>query len=107
MRNAFHQNLPPELKNHVRLQRPASFEEAGMRAKMKESLPDPKPVDRTDEILHALAKLQTPPAPAPLVATYAPPSNDQRTHPPKGDHSLTRDDVMQIVRQELRRANTR
>ena len=103
----FIQNLRPELKNHVLLQRPASFEEAEMHAKMKESLPDPKQVDRTDEILHALAKLNKPPSPTPIVAAYAPPNADQRTHPPQGNHSLTRDDITQIVRQEMRRANTR
>lgn len=103
----FIQNLRTELKNHVLLQRPTSFEDAEMRAKMKESLAEPKLVNCTDEILHALAKLQKPQAPATIVAAYAPPSNDQRPHPPHGNHSLTRDDVTQIIRQELRRTNTR
>ena len=58
----FIQNLRLELKNHVLLQRPNSFEDAEMHAKMKESFPEPKPVDRTDGILHALAKLRKPQA---------------------------------------------
>ena len=52
----FIQNLRPELKNYVLLQRPDSLEEAETHAKLKESLPDPKPADRTDETLNALAK---------------------------------------------------
>ena len=35
-----------------------SFEEAEMHAKLKESVSDPKCVDRTDKILKALAQLQ-------------------------------------------------
>ena len=79
-----------------------------MHAKLKESLPDPKPIDRTDEILNALAKLQTQ-TPTPVVAAYTPPSNEQQTHacPFQSAQQLTRDDVTQIIRQELRRTNNR
>lgn len=104
----FIQNLRPELKHHVLLQRPDSLEEAERHAKLKESLPDTKPADRTDEILNALAKLQTQPQP-PVVAAYTPPSNEQQTHvhPFQNTQPLTRDDIVQVVRQELRRSNNR
>ena len=41
-----------------------------MHAKLKESVPDPKPTDRTDEILKALAQLQenSDPKPKPAIA---------------------------------------
>lgn len=105
----FIQNLRPELKHHVLLQRPDSLEEAERHAKLKESLPDPKPADRTDEILNALAKLQTPtqtPSQQPVVAAYTPPNNEQQTHvrPFHNTQQLTRDDIAQVVRQELRRS---
>lgn len=94
------------------LQRPDSLEEAERHAKLKESLPDPKPADRTDEILNALAKLQTPtqtPSQQPVVAAYTPPNNEQQTHVRPFPHTqqLTRDDIAQVVRQELRRSTNR
>ena len=54
--NYFTQVLKPDLNNFVILQRPTSFEEAEMHAKLKESVPDAKPADRTDEILKALVR---------------------------------------------------
>ena len=86
----FIQNLRPELKNYVLLQRPE------------------RSTDRTDEILNALAKLQTQ-TPTPVVAAYMPPSNEQQTHAHtfRNTQPLTRHDVTQIIRQELRRTNNR
>ena len=62
------------------LQRPDSLEEAETHAKLKESLPDPKPADRTDEILNALAKLQTQ-TPSPVVAGYTPLATNNKHTP--------------------------
>ena len=105
---AFIQNLRPDIKNYVLLQRPDSLEEAEMHAKLKESLPDPKPADRTDEILNALAQLQTK-ATTQVVAAYTPPSNERQTHERsfQSTQQLTRDDITQIIRQELRKSNSR
>ena len=50
----FIQNLRPDLKHYILLQRPESLEAAEMHARMKESLPEPKIVDQTDEILSIL-----------------------------------------------------
>lgn len=46
--NYFILGLKPELKSFVILQCPTSFEEAEMHAKLKESVPEPKLVDRAD-----------------------------------------------------------
>ena len=104
----FIQNLQPEIKNYVLLQRRDSMEEAKMHAKLKESLPDPKPTDHTEEILNTLSKLQTQ-MPTPVFAAYTPPGNEQQTHAHTFHNTqpLTRDDVTQIIRQELRRTNNR
>ena len=56
--NHFIQGLTPGLKIFVILQGPTLFKKAKMHAKLKESVPEPKPVDRTDEILKALAHMQ-------------------------------------------------
>lgn len=82
------------------LQRPHSLGEAETHAKLKESLPDPKPADRTDEILNALAKLQTQ-TPSPVVAAYTPPSNEQQTYA----HTFRNNQPLTRSRQELRRTN--
>ena len=59
----FIQGLRADLKNLVILQRPTSFEEAEMHAKLNESVPDPKPRDRTNEILKALYSAANDPRP--------------------------------------------
>ena len=104
----FIQNLRPELKNYVLLQRPHSIEEAEMHAKLKESLPDAKPSDRFDELLSAIKNLQpsATPTPAPVVASYAPPTylQDNSPRPFRDNPSLSRDEISQMIRQEVRRA---
>lgn len=110
--NYFIQGLRADLKNFVILQRPTSFEEAEMHAKLKESVPDPKPTDRTDEILKALAQLheKSDPKPKPAIAAA------DRFHPfsdkATGEfHPVTREEVgrivSQVIRQELRGQNNR
>ena len=110
--NYFIQGLRADLKNLVILQRPTSFEEAEMHAKLKESVPDPKPRDRTNEILKALAQLQektaTKPKPTIAAADRFHPFTDKAT----GEfHPVIREEVGQIVsqviRQELRGQNNR
>ena len=51
----FVNGLRPELGNYVFLQRPKTFSEAETLARLKEVTLDEKPVDRTDEILRAIA----------------------------------------------------
>ena len=110
--NYFIQGLKPTLKHYVVLQRPTSFEDAEMYARLKESLPEPQPKDRTDEILSALAKLQSSEnvskQPA-AVAAYSQPYNQAYNNiPPRSQFSqgrpLGRDDITEIVRQEIRRS---
>ena len=107
--NVFIQNLKPELKHYVILQRPETLEQAEMHARLKESLPDPKPVDRFDELLDAITKLHTAPkpTPSPVVAAYRPPTRptDSLPHPSQHNQSISRDDVTQMIRQELPRAS--
>ena len=65
---------------------------------------EPKPVDRADEILRAVAKLQTPQAPC--MAAYG--SNSaipNRRENTLDDRMLDRSEITQIIRQELRQAN--
>lgn len=106
----FIQNLRPDLKNYVLLQRPENLETVEMHTRMKESLPEPKTADRTDEILSALAKLQNTEATtrhSPTVASYGTPTQqlDHMSRAPRHNQSITRDEIIQIIRQELRRAN--
>ena len=110
--NYFIQGLRPDLKNFVILQRPKSFEEAEMHAKLKESVPDPKPADRTDEILKALAQLQEKTAPKPKSTIAAADRYHPFTDKAAGEsRPVTREEVSQIVsqviRQELRGQNSR
>ena len=67
--NYFIQGLRADLKNFVILQRPTSFEEAEMHAKLKESLPDPKPTDRADNYMRNLTQNQSLLSPLPTVST--------------------------------------
>ena len=73
---------------------------------MKELVAEPKPVDRADEILRAVAKLQT------LQAPYVAFCGSNNTTPNRRENTLELDDRMldrseitQIIRQEFRRAN--
>ena len=100
--NYFIQGLRPHLKNFVILQRPTPFEEAEMHAKLKESVPDLKPADRTDKILKALTELQekTAPKAKPTIAAA------NRYHPftekAAGECSpVTQEEVSQIVSQVI------
>lgn len=68
------------------------------------ALPDYKPKDSTDEILHELAKLTT--DEQPKLAAYDMPSTTNDT-PRQGngyEKTLGRDEITQIIRQELRRS---
>lgn len=107
----FIRNLRPELRNYVLLQRPDSLEGAEMHARLRESLPDPKPPDRFDELLDAIKTLQTAPKwkPMPVVAAYATPSNhyDNTPRPSRDNQSVNRDEITQMIRQEVRRATNR
>lgn len=93
----FIQNLRPELKTYVILQRPEILGLAEMHAKLKESLPDPKPLDRFDELLEAITKLHTTPKPIPSTAfaAYGPPTPhvDSLPHPARNSQPLTQDDI--------------
>ena len=101
--NYFIQGLKPELKSFVILQRPTSFEEAEMHAKLKESVPEPKPVDRTDEILKALAHMQQTAA-ARENSSVAAFERYENTHskPVPEERPVTRDDIAKIVQQQIR-----
>lgn len=90
----FVQGLRPELKNYVVLQRPKTFAEAKNHAKLKETLPDDRPIGRTDEILKAIAMTK------PSVAAYD--GNNSRTNH-SHERPLGRDDIVQLIRQEFRR----
>ena len=99
--------LRPELKNYVILQRPKTFAEAETHAKIREAIPETKTGDRTDEILRALAELKSS---EPKIAAYntaynAPfaTGNNPRVSYTQ-ERPLGRDEVTQIIRQELRRA---
>ena len=108
--NYFIQGLKPDIKNHVILQRPSSFSEAEIAARLKEALPSPKVADRTNEVLATLAKLQpTAFAQPPSVAAYnSQPLTSNAETQFRRDKPLGREDIAQIVseqvRQELRRA---
>ena len=101
--NYFFQGLKSELKSFVILQRPTSFEEAEMHAKLKESVPEPKPVDRTDEILKALAHMQQTAA-SRENSSVAEFDRYENTHskPVPGERPVTRDDIARIVQQQIR-----
>lgn len=95
----------PELKNYVILQRPKTFAQAETHGKLREALPQEKP-DRTDEILLALSRLKS--TKEPQVAAYNVPFTN--SHTPRvnyqQDKPLGRDEITQIIRQELRRSFT-
>ena len=69
--NYFIQGLRADLKNFVILQRPTSLEEAEMHAKLKESVPDPKPMDRRRSLNYSknLTQNQSLLSPRPIVLT--------------------------------------
>lgn len=102
--NTFVQGLRPGLKNYVVLQRPKTFAEAENLAKLKETLPDDRPVDRTDEILKAIALSKT--TAEPKIAAYNTPFTSNNAS--RANHSyekpLGRDEITQIITQELRRS---
>lgn len=94
--------LLPGLKNYVVLQRPKTLLEAETHAKMKEALPDEKPLDRTlDEILKQLSQLK--PKEEPKVAAYKVPSHNENTqltnHSP--DRPLSRSEVLELINQRM------
>lgn len=100
----FLQGLRPELRNIVALREPTNLNDAEAYAKLKESLPDEKPVDRTDEILKAIALSKT--LDEPRVAAINTPftsHNSPRTNTPH-ERPLSREDILQIIRQEFRRS---
>ena len=110
--NYFIQSLRADLKNFVILQRPKSFEEAEMHAKLKDPVPDPKPTDQTDEILKALAQLQEKSDPKPKPAIAAADRFHPLTNKATGEfRPVTRGEVgqmvSQVIRQELRGQNNR
>ena len=100
----FIQGLNPETKRYVILQRLETLEEAEDHAKLKESVAEPKPVDRTDEILRAVAELQIAQAPNVAACEFdsAAPNVRENT---RDNRTLDRSEITQIIRQELRRAN--
>ena len=100
----FLNGLRPELKNYVILQRPKTFAEAETHAKLREVLSETKTGDRTDEILSALAELKS--SGEPKIAAYNVPftnSNSPRVSETQ-EKPLGRDEITQIIRQELRRS---
>ena len=110
--NYFIQGLRPHIKNYVLLQRPGTFEDAEMHAKLKESLPEQEKTDRTDEILRALAKLQqtTDNKLTPPLAAFGncPPSPSQGrvcNNSTFLDNSDLERMITQCLRQELRRSH--
>ena len=74
-----------------------------MHAKLKESVPEPKPVDRTDEILKALAHMQQTAA-SRENSSVAEFDRYENTHskPVPGERPVTRDDIARIVHQQIR-----
>lgn len=98
MVNHFIQGLKPTLKSYVMLQQPQTIEEAETHAKLKESAPDPNS-DKMDQVINLLTTQKQ----TPVVAAY---SQANSTTQPQQNLPLSRDDVAQMVRQELRRANS-
>ena len=105
--NYFLNGLRPELKNYVILQRPKTFSEAETFANLKEAIPEEKSLDRTEEILSAIAKLRS--TEEPKVASYNVPLGHIYTDNPNADYGdnqpLDREEVAHIVRRELERQN--
>ena len=101
----FVNSLCPELRNYVVIQRPKTFSEEETLAKLKEALQDEKPLDRTDEILSAIATLQKSSAdPNRQVAGYnsAPYSgNDYPEFGSRNNKNLSRDQITQIAAEQL------
>jgi len=69
--------LLPGLRNYVVLQQPKTLLDAETHAKMKEALPDDKPLDRTDEIRKQLSQLK--PKEEPKIAAYNMPFHNGNT----------------------------
>lgn len=102
--NQFIQGLRPELKSFVILQRPESFENAERHARLRESVQDPKPPDRTDEILKALANLQqqaTAKEKSSIAAFDRTESRQSKVFPGES-RPVTREEIAQIVSQQIR-----
>ena len=101
--NYFIQGLRADLKNFAILQRPTSFEEAELHTKRKESAPDPKLTDRTDEILKVFAQLHEKTAPKPEPAIAGADRFQPFTDKARGElRPVTREEVGQIVSQVIR-----
>ena len=97
--NHFIQGLKPGLKAYVMLQQPTTLEEAENHAKLKESAPDPT-ADKMDQMLSLLTKQ----AQASTVAAYNPVTSNNPSSSPQGN-MIDKTEVMQMIRQELRRTN--
>ena len=99
--NYFIQGLKPALKSYVMLQQPSTIEEAENHAKLKESAPDPT-IDKMDQVINLLTKKSEPAT----IAAYKPiPSHPQRDS--SESQTLKREDIVQIIRQELQRTNNK
>ena len=99
--NHFIQGLKPSLKTYVLCQQPENLEEAERHAKLKEAAPDPM-TEKIDQVINLLTSSKQPAT----VATLG--TMEQASHysrPAPADRPLTRDDVAQIVRQEMGRSN--
>ena len=97
--NYFIQGLKPTLKAYVMLQQLKTLEEAENQTKLKESTPDPA-TDKMDQVINLLITKSEPAT----TATYNPiQSHPQRDNPE--NHTLKKEDIVQIIRQELRRTN--
>ena len=99
--NYFIQGLRPELKNFVLLRQPTSFEQAESLAKLKQSVPDKRPEDRTDEVLKALAALKQPIEPRDKSTIAAFDNYAQPDRPPRESRPVTREEIGQIVAQQV------
>ena len=90
--------LRPGLKNYVVLQRPKTLLEAETHAKMKEALPEEKPLERTlHEILKQLSQLK--PKEEPKVAAYKVPFHDENTQLTNysPDRPLSKSEVIELI----------
>ena len=89
--NYFIQGLKPALKAYVLLQQPDTIEAAENHAKLRESAPDPA-MDKMDQVISLLTAPEAKVAACESATTSSPPE------------PITRDDIVQIVRQEMRRS---
>ena len=73
-----------------------------MHAKLKESVPEPKPLDRIDEILKALVHMQQTAA-SKENSSVAAFDRYENTHSKRvpGERPVTKDDIARIVQQQI------